>query len=71
MTFPRRKFGKTFNIIRENRGLMAGFFTPQIPKQQFLIGFLVLSIVAWIGPKRRRRGADAAPGTFVSTPATS
>jgi hypothetical protein len=52
MTFPRRKFGKTFNIIREIRWLMAGFFAPQIPKQQFLIGFLVLSIVAWTGPER-------------------
>jgi hypothetical protein len=31
---------------------MAGLFVPQIPKEQFLIGFLVLSIVAWTGPER-------------------
>src|SRR3984893_17696210 len=60
MTFPRRRFAEIFNIIREIRGLMAGFFAPQIAKQQFLIGFLVLSIVAWIGRKRRARGDDAA-----------
>src|SRR5271166_1913020 len=64
MTFPRRKFDEIFNIIREIRGLMAGFFAPQIPKQQFLIGFLVLSIVAWIGPKRRR-GAMTRPSRNI------
>src|SRR5712671_3782643 len=31
-----------FNLIREIRGLLAGFFAPQSPKQQFLIGLLVL-----------------------------
>jgi hypothetical protein len=28
MIFLRRKFGEIFNIIREIRGLMAGFFAP-------------------------------------------
>jgi hypothetical protein len=60
MTFPRRQVGDIFNIIREIRGLMAGFFALQIPEQQFRIGFLVLSIVTWIGPKRRR-GAMTRP----------
>jgi hypothetical protein len=58
MTLPRRQFGDIFNIIREIRGLMAGFFAPQIPKQQFLIGFLVLSIVD--RAKEEARGDDAA-----------
>jgi hypothetical protein len=66
MTLLRRKFGEIFNIIREIRGLMAGFFAPQIPKQQFLIGFLVLSIVAWIGPKRSRGGLRKANGCVAS-----
>ena len=60
MALSRRWFGEIFNIIREIRGTMAGFFAPQIPKQQFRTGFLVLSIVAWVGPKRRR-GAMTRP----------
>jgi hypothetical protein len=44
---------------------MAGFFVPQSPKQQFLIGSLVLSIVAGIGPKLAgSRTMTQPPGTF-------
>jgi hypothetical protein len=65
-------YDEFFNLIREIRGLMAGFFAPQSPKQQFLIGFLVLSIVAGIGPKvAGSRTMTQPPGTFVSTPTTS
>jgi hypothetical protein len=54
-----------FSLIRETRGLMAGFFAPQSPKQQFLIGSLVLSIVAGIGPKLAgSRTMTQPPGTF-------
>ena len=61
-----------FNLIREIRGLMAGFFAPQSAKQQFLTGSLVLSIVAGIAPKLvGSRTMTQPPGTFVSTPATS
>src|SRR3984893_5006319 len=61
-----------FNLIREIRGLMAGFFAPQSPKQQFLTDFLVLSIVAGIGPKLAGSRTMTHPsGTFVSTPAAS
>jgi hypothetical protein len=41
-------------LIREIRRLVAEFLRPQSPKQQFLIGFLVLSIVAGIGSKLSR-----------------
>jgi hypothetical protein len=60
-----------FNLIREIRGLMAGFFAPPSPKQPFLIGSLVLSIVAGIAPKLAgSRTMTQPPGTFVSTPAS-
>jgi hypothetical protein len=65
-----KKCGEFFTFHKGDPSACGWILRPQSPKQQFLIGFVVLSIVAGIGPKLAgSRAMTGRPGTLASTPA--
>jgi hypothetical protein len=67
-----KECGEFFTFNKGDPSACGWILRPQSPKQQFLIGFLVLSIVAGIGPKLAgSRAMTRPPGNTRVDPSTS